>query len=396
MLEDNVDNKINSLEDINSEEKYSKVYNLGIYELRGLARALGVPSPTTKKRDYLVSAILERLDKNEVELVQRSGKGRPFKRMEGMDSILNIIEGQNIKQFEKDKEYTYDDIIMFAQETPVFDVYYGEESEKQGVIRAIKNSAYFIDIESEGTVFIDEDLISKYNIRNGDFIKGRACVINGKKQFRMTSIFSINGVDSKEYVAIAEKKSSKILPTNYFKVADRELLCGSRNVLIVDEPVFLDENNIKLLTSNFKDFDRIIAVGVNLCAEDVMLFNSLDSRTFKFISEYGKDNKSRNFDCVVDAINLCERFIANGDKVLFFVYDIMNIINALDLFFEHSNMPLKMGHNIQTTVIIEKLISLSAVYLDGTNCTQLFICDNLDLSDLFVKSSVIKICKRIK
>ena len=63
-----LNNKNNSENPNVEDEKFAKVNNLGIYELRGLARALGVSSPTTKKRDYLVSAIIDKLDNNNINL----------------------------------------------------------------------------------------------------------------------------------------------------------------------------------------------------------------------------------------------------------------------------------------------------------------------------------------
>lgn len=392
---DKTNEKIN-FDEIHGDERNTRVNNLGIYELRGLARALGIPSPTTKKRDYLVSAIIDRLDKNEVTLVQRSGKGRPFKRLEGMDNILTIIDGQNVKQFEKDKECTYDDILLFAQEIPVFESFKGEAVDKKGVLRITASSSYFIDIESEGVVFVDENLIMKNNARNGDILIGKAFAINAKGQYRMDSITSINGIEASKYVAPAEGNYEKVLPNKTINKANKELLCGSRNVLVVDEPVFLSTENTLLLTEKFNDFDRVIALGINLCAEDIMLFNSMDSRAFKFTSIYGEDNKTRNFNCIIDAINLCERFVASGDKVLFIAYDIANIINALDIFFDCPNAITKLGHMNQTTVVIERLISLAAEYSNGAGCTELLLCNDLDLSDMFVKSSIVKISKRIK
>lgn len=391
MLEDK-----NDTLNINADEKFSKVNNLGIYELRGLARALGVSSPTTKKRDYLVSAIIERLDSNNIELVQKAGKGRPFKKIEGIENILNIIGEKDYKPLNIPKEYSYDDIVVFAQEIPVFENFSTEEFLKIGVIRAVKNSSYFIDIESESVVFIPEALTEKYEIRNGDHIEAYAKQINGRKQFQVTKILSINKVNSEKYKAYESIDAVKVLPVNNFDLQGKEMLEGGRNVLITDEPVFLDSKIVKILTSSFEKFDRVIVLGLNLCTEDRILFNSMDQKVFQFSTDYAGDNISRNFDCIVDAINLCERFIENGEKVMFIVYDTMNVLNALDLYFANSDTPKKMDHCVQSTVIIEKLISLSASYSNGKSCTELLICNDLDITDMFLRNCVIKVCKRVR
>ena len=103
------------------EEKKEIISGLGIYELRGVARALGVPSPTTKKRDYLIDSIMSLLKNDNVEVVQNVTKGRPFKKLESVDTILNLLGDNNIKEIELPKEYSYENIILFAQEVPVFE-----------------------------------------------------------------------------------------------------------------------------------------------------------------------------------------------------------------------------------------------------------------------------------
>lgn len=391
-----LDNK-NGYEKPNVEdEKFAKVNRLGIYELRGLARAMGVSSPTTKKRDYLVSSIIEKLDNNNIELVQKTGKGRPYKKIEGIENILSVVGDQSFKPLDKPKEYTYDDIVVFAQQIPVFESFSSDEYIKKGVIRAVKGSSYFIDIESDGMVFIPETMTEDLEIRNGDFIEGFARNINGKKQFQMTKVLSINKTDVKKYRAYEGGEAVKVLPTNNLTLQGKELLEGGRNTLIIDEPIFLNGDNVRLLTSRFEGFDRVIVLGLNLCSEDKILFNSLNEKVFQFSTEYGRENIAKNFDCVVDSINLCERFISNGEKVLFIAYDIMNILNSLDLYFANTDLPRKMDHCTQSTVIVEKLISLAAAYSNGKSCTELLICNDLDLSDLFIRNSVVRVSKRVK
>lgn len=380
----------------NEDAKFNKVNNLGIYELRGLARVLGVSSPTTKKRDFLVSSIVEKLDNNNIELVQKPGKGRPYKKIEGIENILNIINDQNFKPAEKPKEYSYEDIVVFAQEIPIYEKFSNTEFVKKGVIRAVKGSSYFVDIDSDSIVFIPEIMTSEFGIRNGDFVEGLAKNINGKNQFQMTNMLTINKVEAKQYSPVDGIDAYKVLPTNNLDIYGKVLLEGGRNLLIISEPVFLDSANVKMLTSNFAEFDRAVIVGLNLCSEDKIIFNSLNSEVFQFSTEYGGENISKNFDCVVDAINLCERFIANGEKVLLIVYDVMNILNALDSYFANSDLPKKMEHSLQSTVILEKMISLSASYSDGRSCTELLICNDIDLSDQFIKNSVVRISKRLK
>ena len=74
------------------------VYDLGIFELRGLARKLGVPSPTTKKRDELISLILEKIKSGDVIDQTGKKKGRPFKSLSAIDEIYSSITSNSSEE----------------------------------------------------------------------------------------------------------------------------------------------------------------------------------------------------------------------------------------------------------------------------------------------------------
>ena len=85
---------------MNGETSQSKrieleVKKLGIFELRGLAREVGVTSPTTKKREELIENILERINKGRLDEVVVTKKGRPFKKLTVVDNLLNSMTMQD-------------------------------------------------------------------------------------------------------------------------------------------------------------------------------------------------------------------------------------------------------------------------------------------------------------
>ena len=161
-----MNNQANKLSESELEEKREAISNFGIYELRALARAVGIPSPTTKKRDFLVDAIMDALNSNNVELVQKTTKGRPFKKLESMDSILSVIGDNTVKQFEIPKTYSYDDLVTFAQEIPVFEYHSEDVIKKEGVLRQVKKTCYFMDLLENVVVFIPGEFIEKYSLKN--------------------------------------------------------------------------------------------------------------------------------------------------------------------------------------------------------------------------------------
>ena len=63
-----------------TKSKENLVRSLGIFELRGLARELGVKSPTTKKREELIDLILEIVSSGEEPMSAGKRKDAPYDR----------------------------------------------------------------------------------------------------------------------------------------------------------------------------------------------------------------------------------------------------------------------------------------------------------------------------
>ena len=106
-----------NLEEFNNADMQKKieiVRSLGIYELRGLARVLGIKSPTTKVREQLIENILVTLVKGKPTEPQMSRKGRPYKKLAHLDNIVSMIANQPTT------EVSFETVSEFNQEMPVF------------------------------------------------------------------------------------------------------------------------------------------------------------------------------------------------------------------------------------------------------------------------------------
>lgn len=390
-----MNNQANKLSESELEEKREAISNFGIYELRALARAVGVPSPTTKKRDFLVDAIMDALNSNNVELVQKTTKGRPFKKLESMDSILSVIGDNTVKQFEIPKTYSYDDLVTFAQEIPVFEYHSEDVIKKEGVLRQVKKTCYFMDLLENVVVFIPGEFIEKYSLKNGDLVEAVAYKINADNQYCVKELIKVNNISCDEYKSFNYDNITKTLPSLSRDFNGKKVVLGGRNVLVIDEPLFLNPEISKLISDIEKAEGQVLFLGVNLCTEDQILLQRYP-KLIKFLTEYGEDNLSKNFDKVIDTINLSNRLISSGENVVLIIYDIVNLLNALDLYFSNSDAMKVLGHCQQSNVIIEKLISLASAYSTGKDCTALFICNKLDIEDMFLKNQVLKISRLLK
>ena len=106
------------INDINSERQLANlIRELGVFELRALARQLGVSSPTTKKREELISLIIEA--RKDGKLIDDSfpKRGRPFKRLNVLDHIANKITPEV-----SNEKLDFVSVVKFAQEDmPILD-----------------------------------------------------------------------------------------------------------------------------------------------------------------------------------------------------------------------------------------------------------------------------------
>ena len=164
-----------------------EVKKLGIFELRGLAREVGVPSPTTKKREELIDNILDRINKGGLDEVVVTKKGRPFKKLAVVDNLLNNMTLQD-KFSNQTKLISYEDILSFAQFMPVIRNVANHIGQFNGIVRQSANSdiLMFYDFETAQAIFLPNELEFVSLIHNGDEVECRAKKINNNQHFALT------------------------------------------------------------------------------------------------------------------------------------------------------------------------------------------------------------------
>ena len=96
------------------------VQRLGVFELRALAREIGIPSPTTKKRDELVAMIMQSFEKGVSQEAKVQKRGRPYKKLNSLDEIIGSVIDDN------KSEMNYESVIALAQEEKPVAIMQGE------------------------------------------------------------------------------------------------------------------------------------------------------------------------------------------------------------------------------------------------------------------------------
>ena len=89
-----------------------KLEELGIFEIRNIAREVGVYSPTTLKKQELIDSIINIMNGKLEPYVRKTKQGRPPKSISSLNSLMDVIVPdkvfENKKEEEKEKLYFHD------------------------------------------------------------------------------------------------------------------------------------------------------------------------------------------------------------------------------------------------------------------------------------------------
>lgn len=365
-----------------------EVKKLGIFELRGLAREVGVPSPTTKKRDELIDGILERIYRGELDDVVVTKKGRPYKKLAVVDNILsNMTMQENFAS--QAKPVSYDEILAFAQVMPVMGKATNEEGIFSGIARKSANNDFymFYDFSSSNAIFLPIELKFAQLIQNGDEIECKAKKVNSN-QFFASQITKINGIEVSIYSPKKAVLGEPIISNQTIDFDNKKIFVGRRNLMFVEENFYENSTFDRLEEQATKNGYKIVYLSLNSSIEDDIKLKHANGYIF---SSKFDDACTKSLNKALDCINLCENLLERGQKVFLIVPDIMNIIRVLDYCFVDENR--MYNHSSQSIIIAQKILSLGKAFSSGANITALFGCATFDKDDAFITEQLIKICK---
>ena len=370
------------------------ILSLGVYELRGLARVLGVKSPTTKRRDELVGQILTIIENNkDLSLGEIDKRGRPFKSLSSVKNILDVISTTPTMMEERktSKFMSFEDITVFNQDMPTFTLQSSDIFPSNGVLRKGNSFGYFIDSSSQRMVYISREQVQKYKLETGDFVDCAVFEINNGDKCFVKKINKINGVNAEDYNPQQFDDYIQTLP-KLQDVFGKDVCYGGRNVILTSCPLYLNAY-INNLLEKFKG-SKIVFLGVNICFEDKNFINS-GRDVFSFTSNYSGD-MADGYDRIIDAINFVERMRDLNENVLLLVSDFENVLNVLDNKFQSDESQKMFTHEESSVTIAKKLISLAMAKTNDKNITTVVLCNKIDVQDTFIKNELIKISNIIE
>lgn len=276
----------------------AQLKNLGIYDLRTIARGIGVKSPTTKRHDELVDSILK-IQKGE-EVANITKKGRPPKRITLDNTIYDFekAEGQSL-----DFIYVEDkaDAVLICDGDNV-DSLNKKYYICTGIFREVDGQKYiYSHLNSIHFTKISDDLIKKHNLRMGDYVTGSAFELNNK-------IGMLESIDDINFSKIETFNGSN---------------CKKFEIKQLTE-IGAIYNTIK------QQNDKNIKIVLELEVDDYSIVNLKDDCIYFYSREL--DDIKRSFNALLDCLMLVQNLCKGNKPFSLYLIDIDYIYNILTVY----------------------------------------------------------------
>lgn len=357
------------------------IKGLGVFELRGVARQLGISSPTTKKRDELILLINQSLDNGAVAQNTSQKRGRPYKQLNVLDNIRNKINSETILMDFSNTQKT----VNFAQEAN-FTI---DDDICEGIIKKSNYSIEMYDLKTGAKVKFDKIDYNDELLATGDKVKTTVNLIDDV--YHANKILEINNQDFEDYRSKFVDKGDIVISNEVIPFALGKAVEGRRNVYRLDEELFETtyvENLLNYCESNEIEF---VLLATNTSFENEIKFKKIPTEN-KFIASYGTDDII-NYHKVLDAVYYAENLVNRGKKVVLLVADIVEIVKCLESYFSEDQTVEDV--NKATKVIMQKMLKFACAYENGVSGTTIMCYNQIDTDDKFLMKDIMKISNKI-
>ena len=303
----------------------NKINDYGVHVLRAYARSLHIHSPTTKKKEELVQAIVDcYTGKSYYDPATVSRKGRPVKiqmNTNGMQVVQPVADAY-------DKPYdtmSKDDFEPYKLST-YSDFKYNSDSANPTIVEG------YIDIVSKGygilrvsdcapsseDVYVDPLIIAKHDLKLGDYIKGYMSYMSNDNISVLQSVVSVN----RDMARTCDFDKSKYQPLvgSIQLSSDVAVSHGSRNYMRVGVSQALSyATHIRGCKVAFLDIK----------AKPEMSISSNENVTY--IPMYFNRSEQDIVSCTHLVTARCKRQVELGENMVLFINNFSELIKAFNI-----------------------------------------------------------------
>lgn len=313
---------------MNLSERKLQLENLGVHDLRNIARMWGVPSPTLMKKNDLINSIIQIMS-GEKSLRVKHKAGRPVKNKlmaRGFQEDLLPKELIDFAEQRNKDNILIDRFLPFAQ---------NDENEFTSVLEPKRgylvkhNQDFYFCTNEDVLVYVPDVLVAQFGLMVGDYLSVIASGVNGKNYFVARDIEKINGEPStnclRQFCSIKEV----VLNNN---AENEKIKEGSKTHIYCENILKFIEKKAKVLNEFIDKGYKVLIVAVGLPADGLLKIQKHITNFSDFVS-YFENEPLYAFEAVNNAINHSTILAQTGQKVIVLVLNIENIYTELDLYF---------------------------------------------------------------
>lgn len=322
---------------------FEKLETLSIFELRDLARKVGVYSPTLLRKSELIIQIQDIMTGKKSPFTPKTKQGRPAKNISGYENIVNVFLPDNVNTLQTDEEKTFTNQLtkfndtVFAQESESFE--YSTSTVKHGYVELLANKNALIrpnvynNSRASDLVFVVIQTVENYNLKSGDEIICNARYVSEDKPMILTSVLSINGIPIEKWCKDREDfDQMPHIPTKeHFGInKDLEKMFNISNEFAYGSNIVLYTNQnstqyLNVLINGIDTASPIIFLNPSITGKNIDTIKTM-SKVLPFCADFVESFASQQKICFL-ALNRAKRLAEQGKDVLLVVDDAMTLAN---------------------------------------------------------------------
>ena len=316
--------------------------DFSIFELREMARGLGVFNPTVLKKSDLIKAIEDIQEGRVKPYVAKTKQGRPPKGIKGYNKLAGVFIPDNLLDSPTKEESIYcrddSDVISFHQNPPP-PTEFDNGCHYKGFLYILENGHGYLrektfDEDKTQIVYVPITTINSYNLRDGDQIMCKAYITQKENPMHIGPILEINDVpllkhniNREKFEDIKHSYEKKVIKFP-IKKNNKEIELRKGDTIFCRNDDSLDFKYFitKFITEAKEEFDNIIYLCPMMKPADYQLLQGISAELQCVDFE---DNYSVQRRTALMTINRCKRLAEMGKDVCLIVDDIMSLV-ALD------------------------------------------------------------------
>lgn len=373
-----------------TEYKEELLKNMGVYELRELARQMGVSSPTTKKRKQLEQEILNIAKGEATPQIKKTLKGRPPKSIKKVENVLDVFVPKELLEITFNKKV--DNEIREFLSLRANALGDNELYNVCGFVRRTISGYYYFKIFglNEECVSIPNDYVKKYSLQEGDKICGRASKFQEENFYVLKRIEFVNGHAPllNRNLINAEQVILKDVP-----IKNLNGINEGNNVLFINENMKNGLTQIKELVKPIENDYSIVVYAPNISVYNKLFIEK--DLVGDLIYSLVEDHPAVTYESSINALNYANMLLREGKRVIFVMLDLVGLQKEIETFFSLENQRQSFQDSIESARIVKKMFCSGKVLEGGASLTVLATCMLHETEEMLYKNELMKVADKI-